>query len=243
MKTAKTAFVTGSARRVGAQIIKVLHKEGFVVIVHYHHSVKEAEELINELNAIRYNSAFMLKADLSKLAEIKQLVKAVLEISPKLDVLVNNASSFYPTPIGETTEAQWQDLMSSNLFAPFFLSQELQPYLTNCIINIIDIHAFKPLKNYPVYSTAKAGLKMLTLTLAKELAPHIRVNGVAPGAIIWPEADAELSQNFKDNILEKIPLQKQGKPQDIANTVVFLTQADYITGQIIKVDGGRSLTQ
>jgi pteridine reductase len=239
----KTVLVTGSARRVGAEIVKSLHKQGFVVIIHFFHSKKDAQDLIKQLNGIRKNSAFGLKADLSKLADIKQLAQGVLKISPKLDVLVNNASSFFPTEIGQTTEQQWQDLMSSNLFAPFFLSQELAPNITNCIINIIDIHAFKPLKNYSVYSSAKAGLRMLTLSLAKELAPNIRVNGIAPGAIMWPEENAELSNNFKENILQKIPLAKQGMPEDIANSVIFLTQADYITGQIIKVDGGRSLTQ
>jgi pteridine reductase len=239
----KTALVTGSARRVGAQIVKSLHKQGFVVIVHFFHSEKEAQDLINSLNDIRENSAFGLKADLSKLADIKQLAHEVLKITPKLDVLVNNASSFFPTEIGQTTEQQWQDLMSSNLFAPFFLSQELSPNITNCIINIIDIHAFKPLKNYSVYSSAKAGLRMLTLSLAKELAPNIRVNGIAPGAIMWPEDEAKLSNDFKESILQKIPLEKQGTPKDIANAVVYLSQADYVTGQIIKVDGGRSLTQ
>jgi pteridine reductase len=239
----KTVLVTGSARRVGAEIVKSLHKQGFVVIIHFFHSEKDAKDLIKQLNGIRKNSAFGLKANLSKLADIKQLAQDVLKISPKLDVLVNNASSFFPTEIGQTTEQQWQDLMSSNLFAPFFLSQELAPNITNCIINIIDIHAFKPLKNYSVYSSAKAGLRMLTLSLAKELAPNIRVNGIAPGAIMWPEENAELSNNFKENILQKIPLAKQGMPEDIANSVIFLTQADYITGQIIKVDGGRSLTQ
>jgi pteridine reductase len=239
----KTALVTGSARRVGAQIVKSLHKQGFVVIVHFFHSEKEAQDLINSLNGIRENSAFGLKADLSKLADIKQLAHEVLKITPKLDVLVNNASSFFPTEIGQTTEQQWQDLMSSNLFAPFFLSQELSPNITNCIINIIDIHAFKPLKNYSVYSSAKAGLRMLTLSLAKELAPNIRVNGIAPGAIMWPEDEAKLSNDFKESILQKIPLEKQGTPKDIANAVVYLSQADYVTGQIIKVDGGRSLTQ
>lgn len=249
--TTKVALVTGAAKRIGAEIARQLHNENFNVAIHYHHSEKAAQELTDELNEVREKSAICIAADLNDLAQINNLATQAEQHWQRLDLLVNNASSFYPTPIGETSEDDWNQLINSNLKAPFFLAQALAPTLgknRGCIINIADIYADKPLKKHSIYSIAKAGNVMLTKTLAQELAPHVRVNGIAPGAILWPEdshkkPEDRLSDENKEKMLAKIPLQQRGHELDIARTILFLTNnAPYITGQILNVDGGRSLT-
>ncbi|OUR82120.1 pteridine reductase [Cycloclasticus sp. 46_120_T64] len=238
----KIALITGAARRIGAAIATSLHQAGYGVVLHYRQSAESAERLAARLNAERADSAWVMQADLHSLEQMNQLVEQLLLSRGRLDVLVNNASSFYPTPMGEVSEQQWDDLLGSNLKAPFFLSQAAFPALAKhegCIVNIVDIYAQRALPSYPVYSSAKAGLYALTETLAKELAPKVRVNAVSPGVIFWPENhQAELV----DEIIKKVPLQRQGQASDIAETVLFLVQkANYITGQIIAVDGGKGL--
>ncbi|CAC9562457.1 FolM Alternative dihydrofolate reductase 1 [uncultured Gammaproteobacteria bacterium] len=238
----KTALITGGAQRIGAQITKTLHAHGYNVIIHYRHSGTEAQTLADELNQIRINSATLAQAELTDTQALKTLTTAIKQ----LDILVNNASVFYPTPLQNTSENDWHKIIDSNLMAPFFLSQSLAAILSKkhgCIINIVDIHAQRPLKNHAIYNISKAGIEMMTKTLAKELAPDIRVCGVAPGSILWPENAAELNIEQKNKMLDKIPLNKQGNPEDIANTVLFLANSPYITGQIISVDGGRTLNQ
>ena len=239
----RTALVTGAARRVGAEIATQLHAAGADVAVHYRHSGNEAAELVARLNAVRPDSAAAFQADLLDTASIPALVAAVAGWRGGLDVLVNNASSFYPTPLGEITEAHWDDLVGSNFKAPLFLAQAAATSLRERrgnIVNIVDIHAQRPLRDHVVYSPAKAGLAMLTRVLAKELAPEVRVNGVSPGAILWPESD--MSDETKASILDEVPLARAGAPADIAGCVVYLVRdATYVTGQIVAVDGGRSI--
>jgi len=239
----KVALVTGAARRVGAAIVARLHSNGANVAIHYRDSVNDAAALANRLNVLRPDSAAVFQADLKLTQALPDLIAAVVESFSRLDILVNNASSFYPTPAGEITEADWDDLMSINLKVPLFLSQAALPELRErhgVIVNIVDIHAQRPLENHSVYGSAKAGLAMLTRSLAKDLAPEVRVNGVAPGAILWPEND--MSDAVKQTILRQIPLARAGDPADIAGCVLYLVQdADYVTGQIIAVDGGRSI--
>jgi len=239
----KSALVTGAARRIGAEIARRLHAAGFNIVLHYHRSAADAEALSNELNAMRGGSVHLLQADLLETGRLNELVHRAAEFWGSLDVLVNNASGFYATPLGTVTEGQWDDLIGSNLKAPFFLAQTAAPYLRErkgCIVNIGDIYADRPLKNYSVYSLAKAGLAAMTRALAKELAPDIRVNGVAPGAILWPEHDADTAK--KAEILAHIPMKRAGEASDIAKAVLFLVEdAPYVTGQILVVDGGRSL--
>jgi len=238
----KVALVTGAARRVGAAIATRLHANGANVAIHYRGSADDANELANRLNTVRPDSAAIYQADLKLTQALPDLIAAVVEQFSRLDVLVNNASSFYPTPAGEITETDWDDLMSINLKVPLFLSQAALPELRarhGVIINIVDIHAQRPLENHAVYGSAKAGLAMLTRSLARDLAPEVRVNGVAPGAILWPEND--MSDSVEQTILRQIPLARAGSPDDIAGCVLYLVQdADYVTGQIIAVDGGRS---
>ena len=239
----KIALVTGSARRIGAVIIRILHEAGANVVVHYRQSSMDAEILCKLLNKIRQNSCIAIQADLDDIKNMPEMIDTIVKKMGKLDIIINNASSFYPTPLGKTTEKQWDDLMGSNLKAPFFLSQAALLQLKankGCIVNIVDVHGFRAMKDYPVYSTAKAGLLMLTQALAREFGPEVRVNGVAPGAILWPE----MNENIVDQpqLLDKTALKRQGTPEDIAKTVLFLVQnADYITGQVIPVDGGRML--
>lgn len=239
------ALVTGSARRIGAQLCRSLHAESYRIIIHYLESETEAKALAEELNSKSPYSAATLKADLNQIKEIEALAKAAVSQWGRLDVLINNASSFYPTPIGQASPEQWDDLINSNLKAPFFLTQALAPALKQtrgCVLNIADIHADRPLKDHPIYCVAKAGNVMLTKSLARELAPEIRVNGIAPGAILWPEHSGELNDFDKQKILSKIPLERQGALSDIAETALFfITRAPYITGQIIGIDGGRTL--
>lgn len=239
----KVALVTGSARRIGAEIINTLHANGATVVIHYRNTATEAKKRGKELNQLRKNSCMTLQADLNDIENLDNIINTILLKMGRLDILVNNASSFYPTPIGKITETHWDDLIGSNLKAPLFLSQAAMPSLQashGCIVNIVDIHGFRAMKNYPLYSTAKAGLLMLTQSLARELGPDIRVNGVAPGAILWPEQDA--NQSDQQALLDKTVLKRAGTPEDIAKAVLFLVRdADYITGQVIPVDGGRML--
>jgi len=239
------ALVTGAAKRIGAVIASTLHDAGANVAIHYHRSAADAEQLAADLNRRRPKSAFTVAADMLDIADIERMAADVVKRigSTKLDVLVNNASSFYPTPLGTVTPEQWQDLMGSNLKAPLFLSQALLPALRaarGVIINIVDVHAQRPLRDHPVYGAAKAGLAMLTRSLAKDLGPDIRVNGVSPGAILWP--DEGMTESLRAAIVKQTALKRTGEPQDIARTVLFLVRdAPYITGQIIAVDGGRSV--
>lgn len=243
----KVALVTGSARRIGAATVKILHKAGATVIVHYRSSENDAQKLFAELNQNRANSCFLQQADLANVEELPALINAIIAQAGRLDILVNNASSFFPTPLGVITETQWDNLMGSNLKAPLFLSQAAAPHLLKnkgCIVNMIDVHGFRPLKNYSIYCSAKAGLLMLTQSLARELGPDVRVNGVAPGAILWPEVESENGTMEAEHqaLLDKTCLKREGTPEDIAKAILFLVRdADYITGHVIPVDGGRML--
>ncbi len=239
----KVALITGAARRIGATISRCLHADGANIIVHYRSSADEATTLCDELNAKRSNSAISVQADLADTAQLPDLITAATAWHGTLDILINNASSFYPTPIGEISEDNWNDLVGANLKAPLFLSQAALNALRKShgvIVNLVDIHAQRPLRDHAVYGLAKAGLAMLTRSLAKDLAPEIRVNGVSPGAIMWPEAG--LSDAAKTLILEQIPAGRAGDASDIAGCVLYLVRdATYVTGQIIAVDGGRSI--
>jgi len=239
----RVALVTGAARRIGAAIASTLHAAGADVAVHYRGSADDAAQLVAGLNELRPESAAAFRADLQRTAAIPALVSDVAGWRGRLDVLVNNASTFYPTPLGTITEAQWDDLIGSNLKAPLFLTQAAAPYLREtrgCIVNIVDIHAQRPLRQHLVYGPAKAGLAMLTRALARELAPDVRVNGIAPGAILWPQGD--MTEATKATILDQVPLARAGDPADIAGCVLYLVRdASYVTGQIIAVDGGRSI--
>lgn len=235
-------LITGAARRIGADIAQYLHQVGYRLVLHYRHSSTEANALTQQLNRLRPDSAVSLQADLKAIASVQALAAQALQIWGRVDVLINNASAFYPTPIGQVSESHWDDLMSSNLKAPFFLAQALAEELKKnqgCIINIADIYGERPLPDHAVYCAAKAGNIMLTKALARDLAPQVRVNGIAPGAILWPEQIAEHT-----HVLDKIPLQKRGSPQDIAKSVLFLIRdAAYTTGEILVIDGGRSIFQ
>jgi pteridine reductase len=238
----KCALVTGASRRIGAAIVRRLHADGAAVGIHYRHSATEARALAAELNQVRQHSAEIFQADLGDTASIDKLIDAYRGWRDRLDILVNNASGFYPTPVGQITEEAYADLLGSNLKGPLFLMQGTAGLLRAAkgnIINLIDIHARRPLRDHGVYGAAKAGLAMLTRSMAKDLAPDVRVNGVAPGAILWPEDG--LSDEARASILRQIPLQRPGTPADIADCVAYLLAAPYVTGQIIAVDGGRSI--
>ena len=241
----KVALVTGAAHRIGAQIARTLHAAGMNVAIHYHSSAAVAARLATELDAARPGSATVVNADLDDTARLPGLVDAVRHRLGGLDVLVNNASRFYPTPVETATLAQWDELMGSNLKAPFFLAQAAAPLLTaagGCIVNLVDVHAQRPLHGHPVYSMAKAANAMMVMALARELGPAVRVNGVAPGAILWP--DRGLSEADKQMILHRTALGRTGAVEDIARAVLFLVRdADYVTGQILAVDGGRTIQQ
>jgi pteridine reductase len=236
-------LVTGAARRVGAEIARQLHADGARVALHYRHSADEAETLATALNALRPGSAFTVGGDLARFGVAEEVAAAVLARAGRLDGLVNNASSFFPTPLGTIDRKAWDELIGSNLMGPLFLSQALAPALrarSGAIVNIVDIHAERPLAHYPVYSAAKAGLGALTRALAIELAPAVRVNGVSPGPIEWPE-DGQFSPDARQRIIDHTLLKRVGSATDIARTVRFLMfDAPYITGQIIAVDGGRT---
>lgn len=239
----KVILVTGAARRIGAAIVTCLHENGARVVVHYGSSADDAKQLTAGLNQIRENSAMTIQADLQVIADLPGLINSVVSWGGRLDGLVNNASRFYATPVGSITEEHWDELLGSNLKAPLFLSQAAAPQLRKnggAIINIVDIHSQRPLRDHAVYGPAKAGLAMLTRSLAKDLAPDVRVNGVSPGAILWPEDG--MTESVQQSILQQVPLQRAGDPQDIAACVLYLLRdAVYVTGQVIAVDGGRSI--
>lgn len=242
MSNNPVVLITGAAQRIGATTAKLLHENDMNIVLHYRGSREDAQAVQKELNDKRENSVILIQADLHITNGLPALIDESVKAWGRLDVLINNASSFYPSPIGKATEVQWDDLVGSNLKAPFFLSQAAAPHLkknNGCIINIVDIHAERPLKTFPIYSMAKAGLVMMTKSLACELGPEIRVNGVAPGAILWPE---DLDDVAKQRIVSRTFLKHQGEPNDISKAILYLIKdAGYVTGQIITVDGGRSL--
>ena len=235
-------LITGAARRIGAVIARIFHSNGYQVVIHYNNSAAAADKLYENLNAQRDNSALLVQADLNDMAGLQKIADLVSSIG-RLDVLINNASSFYPTPLENCDDQQWNDLMNSNLKGPFFIAQKLAPLLIESqgsMVNISDMHARQALQSHPIYTIAKAGNIAMTKSLAKELGPNVRVNSVAPGAILWPEheSDDEVKQN---SVLSKVPMGRLGTEQDIAQTVYFLAvEATYMTGQTLAVDGGSS---
>ncbi|MDH5544325.1 MAG: pteridine reductase [Gammaproteobacteria bacterium] len=239
----KVVLITGAAHRVGAAMTRHFHAAGMRVVIHYRHSATAAQDLADELNNQRMGSATTVSGDLNDTSLLSSIIDQSAAVWGGLDILVNNASTFYPTDLGKVTVQQWDDLFASNLKAPFFLSQAAAPYLRKghgVIINIVDIHADKPLKGYPVYCMAKAGLVMMTKALARELGGDIRVNAIAPGAILWPEG---IDEAAKADIVSRTALKRKGDPEDIARAAMYLVRdAGYVTGQILAVDGGRSLS-
>ena len=243
-----TALVTGAARRIGACIAETLHARGCRVFLHYQSSSQQVNELADRLNQQRADSAVVVQADLGQMESLDKMVAQIQSRTDHLDLLVNNASQFFPTAVGSTTEKQWAELMDSNLKGAYFLTQALLPELSvggGSIVNLLDVHANRPMPGHAVYSAAKAAMQMMTLALAKELGPAIRVNGVAPGAILWPEQEQssnEQSSREQREILDKTVMKKAGSAGDIASAVAYLgLDAPYVTGQILAVDGGRSL--
>jgi len=243
----KVVLITGGARRVGAAISRRLHGAGANLVVHYRSSATEARELKSELTRARGDSVVLVQGDLLKPANLAGLIKDAVKAYGQLDALINNASSFYATPMGELSEKAWDDLIGTNLKAPLFLSQAAARELRKThgsIVNIIDIHAEFPMKNYVIYNTAKGGLVALTKSLARELGPEVRVNGVSPGTIIWPDDEAWKDELARQRIMNQAALKRIGEPDDIAKTVEFLlTAAPYVTGQVIAVDGGWSVSE
>ncbi|MGD9841895.1 MAG: pteridine reductase [Steroidobacteraceae bacterium] len=241
--TGKVALITGGAKRLGKAVAYALHQQGAQLVIHYRNSQAGAEALVAELNALRSNSAITLRCDLLDTDALPQLITQTIQQFSRLDILVNNASSFYATPIGSITETQWNDLLGSNVKAPLFLAQAAAPHLRatqGLILNMVDIHAQRPLPDYSVYCVAKAGLVMLTKSLARELAPDIRVNAIAPGPVLWPEQP--MRPELQQEIISKTALKRQGSPDDIARAALFFAQdAPYVTGQILAIDGGRSI--
>lgn len=240
MTATKTLVLTGGAKRIGKALVLAFHKQGFNVCFQYRHSETEALALCELLNSKRNNSAFCFQCNLNDQTSLEQFIQKVNQSCKTIDLLINNASDFYPTPIQEASEKDWHALMDSNLKAPFFLAQAFSQKLKEAkgnIINLVDIYGDKPLKQHSIYSVSKAGLIMLTKSLALELAPDIRVNAIAPGAILWPEN----GQDNQQEILEKVALQRIGSEKDIVDAALYLNSATYVTGQIIQVDGGRSL--
>ncbi len=237
------ALVTGAAKRVGAQITRTLHGAGYDLALHYRHSRNEMDALCTDLNAARAGSAHAIQADLADVEKLPRVIEDCIARFGRLDALVNNASAFYATPVGTTTPAQWDELFASNARAPFFLSQAAAPYLKKArgsIVNMVDIYAERPLPGHPVYCMAKSALAMMTLALARELAPEVRVNGVAPGAVLWPESGKAYADQAE--LVARTPLKRAGSPEDVAAAVLFLLRdARFTTGQILKVDGGRAL--
>jgi pteridine reductase len=239
----KVVLISGGAKRIGAATAQYLHAQGLRVAIHYRNSVDEAQALVDTLNAKRPHSACVVAADLSNMDHLTPLIQTVIEQWGRLDVLINNASSFYATPVATASEAEWDDLINSNVKGAFFLSQAAAPYLQKtqgCIINLVDIHADRPLKGYPIYSIAKAGLLMMTKSLARELGPDVRVNAISPGAILWPEQETDAVAHQR--IVNNTALKRSGDPTDIAQAVWFFIQhSSYVTGQILAIDGGRTL--
>lgn len=240
----KVVLITGGAKRVGAATCRMLHAAGARVMIHYRSSRDEAQALVDELNHARRDSAALVQGDLLHIDKLPHLVAATLKHFGRLDVLINNASSFYPTPVGEIDEQNWVDLVGTNLKAPLFLSQaaaEALRHTHGCIVNIADIHAERPMRAYVVYSIAKAGLLAMTKSLAHELGPNVRVNAVGPGPIMWPEDDPTFDDAERRRIVAHTLLKREGSPEDIARAVKFLVyEATYTTGQMLAVDGGRS---
>jgi len=238
----KVALITGAAHRIGAATAQLLHAEGMNLVLHYRSSRDAAQKLQKQMLEQRPDSVVLVQTDLHKIGNLPALVKEATDAWGRLDVLINNASTFYPTPINKASEKDWDDLMGSNLKAPFFLSKAAAAQLKKnhgCIINMTDIHAERPLKAHPIYSMAKAGLVMMTHALASELGPEVRVNGVAPGAILWPENIDDLT---KQRIVSRTFLKRKGEPNDIARAILYLIRdAQYTSGQILTIDGGRSL--
>lgn len=238
------ALITGAARRVGAVIARTLHAAGYDLALHYRHSVDEARALAEELQASRARSVLPVQADLAAPAAPASSIESVVAHYGRLDALVNNASAFFPTPVGDATQAQWETLFASNARAPFFLSQAALPALREArgsIVNLVDIYAERPLADHPLYCMAKAALAAMTRSLALDLAPEIRVNGVAPGAVMWPNDGKPYDD--QQAMLARTPLKRAGTPDDVAATVLWLLRdAPFVTGQIIRVDGGRTLS-
>lgn len=241
----KVALVTGGAKRIGQSICRILHESNIDLMIHFRHSADEAKTLRDDFNKIRKNSANIIQADLVDTSLLPSLIKETINTYDRLDVLINNASSYYPTEIGKMNENNWNDLIGSNLKAPLFLSQLAADELIKskgCIINITDTHIEKPKKNYIIYSIAKSGLATLTKSLAQELSPYVRVNAVAPGPVLWPENNQEFNDIYKQRVISQTLLKKMGTPEDVAMAVKFLVlDAPFITGHILAVDGGRSL--
>lgn len=238
----KVALITGGAHRIGATLARTLHAEGMRLVIHYHSSEPAAHALQAELHQARPQTVMLVRGDLGAGERLaRNLVFETVEAFGRLDVLVNNASQFYPTEFGQATEAQWDELLSVNLKAPFFLAQAAAPHLkkqNGCVVNIADIYGDRPLAGYPIYSIAKAGLIMLTKSLARELGPEIRANAIAPGVILWPQSG--LDEMSKQRIISRTPLKRAGDPDDIARAALFLIRdAGYVSGQVLAVDGGR----
>jgi len=237
------ALVTGGARRVGANIARTLHAAGYDLALHYRHSAGEATALLEELERARAGSTLAVQADLAAVDRLPALVDQVLDRYGQLDALVNNASAFFPTPVGSATPAQWDELFASNARAPFFLAQAAWPALREAggaIVNLVDIYAERALTDHPIYVMAKSALAAMTRTLAQDLAPEVRVNGVAPGAVLWPSEGKDYDDRAA--MLSRTPLQRAGTPEDVASAVLWLLRdAPFVTGQIIRVDGGRTL--
>jgi len=239
----QTILITGAAKRVGKEIALSFFKKGWNIIIHYNSSIGDAQSLADEMNAQRKNSAFIIQANLDNAEDVLKLAETALSFSGRIDGLINNASTFYPTPMGSFSEEHWEALMGSNLKAPLFLTQFLCETLRNnkgFIINITDINVNKALTNHSIYLAAKSGLQTITQSLAKELAPDIRVNAIAPGAILEPP-NVTWTKEQKDNIIKLIPMSRMGNEKDIADAAIYLSEAEYVTGQILNVDGGKSL--
>jgi pteridine reductase len=245
-QSSKVVLITGGAKRVGAAITRELHSHGANILLHYNTSAAEALALQAELNAVRADSVIIQQSNLLETANLPALIEATLEHFGKLDALINNASSYYPTILGTIQPEQWEDLMGSNLKAPLFLSQAAADALETsqgCIVNITDMHIERPKKNYLVYSAAKAGLVSLTKSLAQELAPKVRVNAVAPGPVLWPDDNQEFDEAYRQQVVNQTLLKRTGEPSDIAKAVKFLIyDAPFVTGHVLAVDGGRHLS-
>jgi pteridine reductase len=241
--TGKAVLVTGAARRVGAAIVRALHAAGANVVVHFRSSADSAAELARELNDVRPDSVRLAECDLLDLEQLAALAQVPVDAFGSLDILVNNASTFYPTPLGDITEIDWNDLIGTNLKAPLFLAQAASAALRisgGLILNIADIHGIRPLGRHPVYSIAKAGLIMLTKSLAREMGPQVRVNAIAPGPVMWPEDG--MDTHLKEAIIDRTALKRPGSTDDVARAALFFaSEAPYVTGQILAVDGGRSV--
>ena len=239
----QTILITGAAKRVGKEMALSFFKKGWNIIIHYNSSIEDAQSLADEMNAQRKNSAYIIQANLDNAEDVLKLAETALSLSGRIDGLINNESTFYPTPMGSFSEEHWEALMGSNLKAPLFLTQFLCETLRKnkgYIINITDINVNKALTNHSIYLAAKSGLQTITQSLAKELAPDIRVNAIAPGAILEPP-NVTWTKEQKDNIIKLIPMSRMGNEKDIADAAIYLSEAEYVTGQILNVDGGKSL--